>query len=338
MTENRRYVITPGQGIAGLRQERVAMPRPGRGQVLLRMRAFSLNFRDLLMIDGHYPGGAPDAIVPLSDGAGEVVELGEGCSRFAVGDRVCPIFMQSWIGGDMTDADGASALGGAIDGVLAEYVVVDEAGLVAIPAHMDFAQAATLPCAAVTTWNALYGREPITPGSTVMALGTGGVAIWTLQLAKAAGARVVITSSSDAKLERATAMGADHVVNYAATPEWGAAARAFTGGRGIDKIVDSAGPGTMPQSLSALRRGGEIAMVGVIAPGTIDPLAILVGGALVRGVMVGSRRHFEDLGRALEAHRIEPLIDRSFTFDETAEAYEHLRAAQDMGKVVIEMT
>ncbi|MFD2136764.1 NAD(P)-dependent alcohol dehydrogenase [Novosphingobium resinovorum] len=157
----------------------------------------------------------------------------------------------------MTDADGASALGGAIDGVLAEYVVIDEAGLVAIPAYMDFAQAATLPCAAVTTWNALYGREPIAPGSTVMALGTGGVAIWTLQLAKAAGARVAITSSSDAKLERATAMGADHVVNYAATPKWGAAARAFTGGRGIDKIVDSAGPSTMPQSLSALRRGGD---------------------------------------------------------------------------------
>lgn len=337
MSDNRKYVITPGRGIEGLRLERAPVPRPGRGQVLVRMKAFSLNFRDLLMVDGHYPGGTLDAIVPLSDGAGEVAELGEGCTRFAVGERVCPIFMQSWMAGGMTDADGATALGGAIDGVLADYVVVAEAGLVRAPAHLDFAQAATLPCAAVTTWNALYGKEPITPGTTVLALGTGGVAMWTLQLAKAGGARVVVTSSSDAKLERAAAMGADHVVNYAANAEWGRIARGFTES-GVDKVVDSAGPGTMVQSLASLRRGGEIAMVGVLAPGTIDPIAILVGGALVRGVMVGSRRHFEELVTALEAHAITPLIDRTFSFEDAARAYEHLRTGQHMGKVVIEMT
>lgn len=337
MSENGKYLVTPGKGIAGLRLERAPVPKPRRGQVLVRMKAFSLNYRDLLIMDGHYPGGAPGTVVPLSDGAGEIVELGEGCTRFAPGERVCPIFMQSWAGGEMADADGATALGGAIDGVLAEYVVIDETGLVRAPAHMSFAQSATLPCAAVTAWNALYGREPITAGSTVLALGTGGVAIWALQLAKAGGARVVITSSSDAKLERVAALGADHVLNYASNADWGGAARVFTKGRGIDKIVDSAGPGTMPQSLAALRRGGEIAMVGVIAPGTIDPLAILVGGALVRGIMVGSRQHFEDLVRATENHVIVPVIDRSFAFEQAGDAYEHLRAGQHIGKIVIEL-
>lgn len=337
MTNNRVYTIMPGKGTPGISLEERPMPTPGRGQVLLRMKAFSLNFRDLLMADGLYPIAMPEKVVPLSDGAGEIVALGEGCGRFAVGERVCPIFMQSWIGGEMEDADAGSALGGAIDGVLAEYVVVDEAGLVRIPAHMSYAEASTLPCAAVTAWNALYGKEPIQPGSTVLALGTGGVAIWALQLAKAGGAKVIITTSSDAKGERALAMGADHVVNYAKDADWGASVRALTGGRGVDKVVDSAGPGTMAQTMAALRRGGEIAMVGVIAQGTIDPLAILVGGLLVRGIMVGSRQHFEQLASALETHGIEPVIDHSFPFEQAAEAFDHLRKAGHLGKIVIEL-
>ncbi|WP_374413737.1 NAD(P)-dependent alcohol dehydrogenase [Novosphingobium colocasiae] len=337
MTQNRTYTIQPGKGIAGLELEDRPVPTPGRGQVLLRMKAFSLNFRDLLMVDGLYPVAMPERVVPLSDGAGEIVELGEGCNRLAVGDRVCPIFMQSWIGGDMSDADAGSALGGGIDGVLAEYIVVDEAGLVRIPAHMSYADASTLPCAAVTAWNALYGKEPIQPGSTVLTLGTGGVAIWALQLAKAGGAKVIITTSSDAKGERASAMGADHVVNYAKDADWGASVRALTGGRGVDKVVDSAGPGTMAQTMAALRRGGEIAMVGVIAQGTVDPLAILVSGLLVRGIMVGSRQHFENLAAALETHGIAPVIDRSFPFEKAGDAFEYLRKASHLGKVVIEL-
>ena len=332
---SRRWLISPGKGVSGLRVEQVTIPRPGPGQALVRMHAWSLNFRDLLMIDGTYPVGHLRDIVPLSDGAGEIAELGEGCTRFAVGDRVCPIFMQSFLGGDMADADAASALGGAIDGVLADHVVLDERGLVRMPAHMDFAEAATLPCAAVTAWNALYAREPINSGSTVLTLGTGGVAIWTLQLARAAGARVIITSSSDAKLARAAELGADHGINYAADPEWGAAARAFTGGRGVDKIVDSAGSAAMGQNLAALRRCGEIAMVGVLSLGQIDPVGILIGGALVRGIMVGSRNEFEDMVRALEFHRIAPVIDRRFPSSEVAAAFEHLRSGAHFGKVVI---
>jgi hypothetical protein len=329
-------MITPGKGTAGLRSEETAIPRPGPGQALVRMRAWSLNYRDLLMVDGTYPVGHLRDIVPLSDGAGEIVELGAGCTRFAVGERVCPIFMQSLIGGDMADADAASALGGAIDGVLADYVVLDERGLVRIPAHMDFAEAATLPCAAVTAWNALYAREPLRPGASVLTLGTGGVAIWTLQLAHAAGASVIITSSSDAKLARAAELGAAHGINYATNPEWGAAARAFTGGRGVDKVVDSAGSGAMAQGLTALRRCGELAMVGVLTFGQIDPVAILIGGALVRGIMVGSRHDFEELVRALELHQIRPVIDRRFGFAEAGAAYEYLRSGSHFGKVVIE--
>lgn len=333
---NQKYLITPGKGTAGLRIEQAAVPKPGPGQALIRMRAWSLNFRDLMMIDGTYPVGDLRDIVPLSDGAGEIVELGEGCTRFAVGDRVCPIFTQSWLGGDMADGDLANSLGGAIDGVLADYVVLSETGLVKMPAHMDFAEAATLPCAAVTAWNALYAREPLKPGATVLTLGTGGVAIWTLQLAHAAGAKVIITSSSDAKLARAAGLGADHGINYATNSEWGAAARAFTGGRGVDKIVDSAGSAAMGQNLAALRRMGEIAMVGVLSLGEIDPVGILIGGAMVRGVMVGSRGDFEDLVRALEHHQIRPVIDRKFGFDEAGAAFDHLKSGSHFGKVVIE--
>ncbi len=333
---NQRYLIAPGKGTAGMRIERGEIPRPGPGQALIRMRAWSLNFRDLMMVDGTYPVGDLREIVPLSDGAGEIVELGAGCTRFAVGDRVCPIFMQSFIGGDMTDADAGSALGGSIDGVLADYVVLDETGLVRIPAHMDFAEAATLPCAAVTAWHALYAREPINSGSTVLTLGTGGVAIWTLQLARAAGAQIIITSSSDAKLARAADLGATHGINYAANAEWGVAARAFTAGRGVDKIVDSAGSAAMGQNLAALRRYGEIAMVGVLSLGQIDPVGILIGGALVRGVMVGSRQDFEALVRALEQHAIRPVIDRRFGFAEAGAAFDHLRSGSHFGKVVIE--
>lgn len=335
MNEGRQYTIVPGKSEAGLKMTTVPTPGPGPGEVVIEMKAWSLNFRDLMMIDGLYPGGSVQPVVPLSDGAGIVSKVGDGCHKFAPGDRVCPIFMPSWTSGEMVDQDAMSALGGAADGTLRDFGIFPESALVRIPDCLSFAEAATMPCAGVTAWNALYGASPIEPGATVLALGTGGVAIWTMQLAHAAGARIVLTSSSDDKIERVRTMGASQGVNYAKDANWGTAARAHAGPAGFDKIVDSAGPATMSQTLSALRRGGELVMVGVLAPGEIDPTAILIGGARVRGVMVGSREQFEHLARAVQTNDIHPVIDRSFGFEDAAEAYRYLRTQKHIGKVVI---
>ena len=311
-------------------------PRPGRGQVLVRMRAASLNFRDLSVATGKYMmSKLPPNLVPLSDGAGEVVELGEGVTRVRVGDRVAGIFMQSWIGGEMSPEDAGSALGGAIDGVLAEHVVFDERGLVHLPEHLSYEQAATLPCAAVTAWNALFGLQPVGPGQTVLVLGTGGVSVFALQFAHAAGARVIATSSSDEKLARALAMGASDGVNYKAEPEWQAAVRALTAGRGVDHVVEVGGPGTIQRSVGAARSGGVVTLIGVLSRGTLDPLAVFAGGAIIRPIYVGSRQMFEAMNRAIALHRIEPVIDRVFPFEEAREAYVHLKGATHVGKVVV---
>ena len=235
----RLYRLPKHESIDDLTLVEGETPRPGPGQVLVRMRAASLNFRDLAVATGRYMmSKVPPDLVPLSDGAGEVTEIGAGVTRVKVGDRVTPIFMQSWMGGDMEPADGASALGGAIDGVLAEYAVFDERGLVHIPDHLSFEQAATLPCAAVTAWNALTGLHPIVAGQTVLILGTGGVSIFALQFARAAGARVIATSSSDEKLARVQAMGASDGINYKANPEWQAAV-AQVNLRRIQKVVNA---------------------------------------------------------------------------------------------------
>ncbi len=311
-------------------------PRPGRGQVLVRMRAASLNYRDLMVANGKYMLSAlPPDLVPLSDGAGEVVELGAGVSRVAVGDRVCGIFMQSWMGGEMEPADGHSALGGAIDGVLTEYVVFDERGLVHVPAHLSYEQAATLPCAAVTAWNALFGLHPLIAGQSVLVMGTGGVSIFALQFARAAGARVIATSSSDEKLERVRAMGASDGVNYKANPEWQDAVRALTDGRGVDHVVEVGGPGTIQRSVGATRGGGVVTMIGVLTRGTLDPLALFVGGTIIRPIYVGSRQMFEAMNRAIAVNAIVPVVDKVFAFEEAREAYRHLKGATHVGKVVI---
>lgn len=331
----RYYTVEPGKGIDSLQIREADVPQPGRRQVLVRMRAASLNFRDLLISGGAYPVGVPDLVVPLSDGAGEVVAVGADCSRFAAGDRVAGIFMQSWIGGDMEDSDAASALGGAIDGVLSEYRLFEEDGLVRIPEHLSFEDAATLPCAAVTAWNALHGMRGVDAAQTVLLLGTGGVSIFALQLARAAGARVIITSSSDDKLEQARALGADETINYAKTPDWAAKATELTGGRGVDMVVETGGPGTLASSVAATRRGGVVQMIGVLSLGQIDPLPILVRGVTVRGIMVGSREMFDAMNRTIDFHRIKPVINRTFGFDEAQAAYAHLQSANHVGKVVI---
>jgi len=332
----RLYRLPTHTGIDDLTLGTAEMPVCGRGQVLVRMRAASLNFRDLAVATGRYMLSAlPPDLVPLSDGAGEVVELGAGVTRVAIGDRVMPIFMQGWLGGRMNPAHGATALGGAIDGVLTEYAVFDAEGLVPIPAHLSFEQAACLPCAALTAWNALFGLQPLQPGQTVLILGTGGVSIFALQFARAAGARVIATSSSDAKLARVRALGASDGVNYTTTPEWQTEIRALTGGQGVDHVVEVGGPGTLGRSLGAVRHGGVVTLIGILTFGQIDPMLIFGAGAIVRPIYVGSREMFEAMCAAIVLHRIEPVIDRVFAFAEAPAAYRHLKGQTHLGKVVV---
>lgn len=332
----RLYRLPRHTGFDDLTLTQADPPRPGPGQVLVRMHAASLNFRDLAVATGKYFLSAlPPDLVPLSDGAGEVVETGLGVDRVKTGDRVAGIFMQSWLGGAQEPAHGLSALGGAINGVLAEYVVFDQNGLVHVPPHLSYEQAATLPCAAVTAWNALTTLHPVLAGQTVLVLGTGGVSVFALQFAHAAGARVIATSSSDAKLERARALGASDGVNYKQVPEWQAAVRELTGGAGVDHVVEVGGPGTLQRSIAATRLGGSVSLIGVLTRGQIDPLPILGGGVIVRGVYVGSRQMFEAMNRAISLHRIVPVIDRVFAFEQAREAYDTLKAATHVGKIVI---
>jgi NADPH:quinone reductase-like Zn-dependent oxidoreductase len=316
----------------------VEVPRPGRGQVLVRMRAASLNFRDLMIATGRSARGAPlPDLVPLSDGAGEVVELGPEVTRVTVGDRVAGCFMQSWLGGEISPDDAASSLGGAIHGVLVEYRLFDQQGLVKLPEHLSFEEGATLPCAALTAWNALFhGPKPLTVGQSVLVLGTGGVSVFALQFAHAAGALVIATSSSDGKLAQAKALGAAAGVNYRAHPEWQTAVRELTGGRGVDHVVEVGGPGTLPRSIEAARQGGHIHLIGVLSGGgTLDPSVVLRRGVVLRGIYVGSRQMFEAMNQAIALHRITPVIDRVFDFEDVKAAYRHLQGQGHFGKVVI---
>ncbi len=304
-------------------------PVPGAGEVLVRLRAASLNFRDLAILNGKYIGGpvARDT-VPLSDGAGEVVDVGPDVTSFAAGDRVVATFTQG------ADHD---ALGSPLDGVLREYAAFAADGLVKMPDHLDFETAATLPCAGVTAWNALFEGRPLKPGETVLTLGTGGVSLFALQLAKLAGARVIITSSSDGKLERARQLGADDTVNYTRTPDWEQAVLELTGGRGVDHLVEVAAPATLPKSYQAIGPGGEISLIGVLtrSEGDLAPYPLMLKRATLRGIFVGHREHLVALARAVAVNRMVPVVDRVFNFDAAPEAYAFLKAARHFGKVVI---
>lgn len=312
-------------------------PRPGPGHVRIRVRAASLNHRDLMIADGTYGrGGVRFPLVPLSDGAGEVVEVGPGVSRLRIGDRVAGSFFQRWVDGPFGEAAAASALGGAIDGMLVEEVVLEEAGAVKFPAALSFEEAATLPCAAVTAWVGLR-QGGLSAGQSVLAMGTGGVSIFVLQLAKAAGARVLLTSSSDEKLARGRALGADETVNYRKTPDWDRVAREWTGGRGVDQLLEVGGGGTLPTSLRAVREGGHVSLVGLLT-GTragLDEARRNDRGVRVDSVYVGSVRHFEELNAELARAELRPVIDRVFPFEEARAAYEYLRSGAHFGKVVI---
>jgi len=309
----------------------------GPTKVRVRVRAVSLNFRDLGMARGARKRSRP--VVPVSDGAGEVIAVGEKVNRRKVGDRVAANFFPTWIDGELGETHHANALGGSIDGMLREEVVLDEQAWVTIPEHLSFEEAATLPCAGVTAWNALFEAARLQPGDTVLVQGTGGVSIFALQLARAAGATVILTSSSDAKRERARLLGAAHTIDYRATPAWGEAARNWTGGRGVDIGIEVGGPGTFDQTVAALRFGGTVSILGVLTgtKGEINTYAVFYKVARIHGVYVGSVRMFEALNRALEAATLQPIIDQVFPFEEARAAYEHLASGAHFGKVVIRL-
>lgn len=332
----KRYVIDGTFSIDALRLEESDPPRPECGQVLVRIRAVSLNFRDLLMISGNYSRNLKLPLIPLSDGAGEVVEIGEGVTRWKVGDRVIPTFFQNWPAGRLTADVPASALGGALDGVLCEYAVFDEHGLVRLPRHLSFEEGATLPCAGVTAWNCLYSGH-LACGDTVLVLGSGGVSTFALLLAKAAGARVIATSGSDAKAIRLKEYGASDVINYRNEPQWEKRVLELTDGGGVDIVVEVGGAGTLTQSIKATRLGGHISLIGVLAGqrGEVNPLPAVMKGIRIHGIYVGSREMFEAMNRVITLHSIRPVVDRVFAFDQAREAFRHLESGAHIGKVVI---
>ncbi len=312
-------------------------PSPAPGQALVRMRAVSLNYRDLLMINGVYGRATPLPLTPFSDGCGVVEAVGEGVTRVRVGDRVATLFFQDWITGKPTLAGLMSALGMPIPGAGRELAAFSQDGLSLVPEFPTDEQVSTLPCAALTAWRALFEDARLEPGDTVLLQGTGGVSIFGLQFAKAAGYRTIITSSSDAKLERARALGADEAINYRTTPDWGAAARALTGGRGVDFVMEVGGGGTLTQSLKATALSGHIAVIGVLG-GAAEPLSMgtmISTGAKLQGVSVGSRTMFEAMCRAIEARRIAPVVDKVYPFTEAVAALEAMRAGDHFGKIVL---
>jgi len=310
-------------------------PQPGPGEVLVRVHAVSINYRDLLMVKGLYNPKMKLPRIPCSDGAGEVAAIGEGVTRWKPGDRVTGIFMQNWLDGPLTPAKAKGALGGDIDGMLAEYVVLRDTGLVRLPEHLSFAEGATLPCAAVTAWNAL-AAERLKPGATILILGTGGVSIFALQLARMMGMRVLGISGSAAKLKRARALGLDAGLNYRETPAWERWAMEQTGGEGVDLVVEVGGVGTLPRSLGAIRMGGVIAQIGVLA-GNAEPLPlalILHKQARIQGIYVGSRKDFEEMNKAIALTGLHPIAE-SFPWSQVREVMTRMEQAAHFGKLVL---
>ncbi|MGR3343169.1 MAG: zinc-dependent alcohol dehydrogenase family protein [Paracoccaceae bacterium] len=309
--------------------------KPAAGDVLVRVRASSINYRDYLNVLDPVGRGIAMPRTPNSDAAGEVVEVGSGVLRFAPGDRVMGTFFQRWIGGGISADAMASALGGALDGVLAEYVVLDENGLVAMPPHLTFQEASTLPCAALTAWHSLAEMGRLTAGETVLLLGTGGVSIMALQFAVMSGAKVIITSSSDEKLARAKAMGAWQTINYRTQPDWEKPVLDMTGGRGVDHVVEVGGAGTVQRSVAAVRVGGTIAMIGVLTEGTLNATAVMRKSIRLQGIYVGSRSMFENMNRAIAAHEMRPVVDRIFPLEEARAAFHCMGEAGHFGKIVV---
>lgn len=332
------YEIQEAFGLENLNQTERTDPTAGPGQVLIKVKAVSINFRDILMVRGHYNPRQPLPLIPFSDGAGEVVAIGEGVTRFEVGDRVANCFFQGWPDGTPTPENvTGTSMGSPLDGMLTELVALNEEGVVKLPEHLSFEEGATLPCAAVTAWSCLFRHGSLKPGDTVLALGTGGVSIFTLQLAKMAGAKVIITSSSDEKLARAKELGADHGVNYKEDEKWAKAVRKLTGGRGVDHVVEVGGVGTLDNSLKSTRMGGHVSLVGILSGGQaqVNLTSVLMNDIRVQGVFVGPRKCFEDLNAALTTHQIKPVVDKTFAYTDARDAIEYVANGSHFGKVVI---
>src|ERR1700691_6045880 len=326
-----------GAGIEALTRVDLPEPKPQHRQVVVKVGACSLNFRDLGIVRGTYRMPVRDKIVPLSDGAGEVVEVGAGVTRVKVGDKVAGCFFQRWPGGEPSPQVQASALGGSIDGMLADYAVLEEDGVVKIPEHLSVEEGATLPCAAVTVWHAMMNHAKVIAGQTMLLQGTGGVSIFGLQFAHAMGIAAIIISSSDDKLKRAKALGAACTINYKTTPDWEKAAVEFTGGRGVDHVVEVGGANTLTKSFGAIRSGGKNSMIGGLSGGAteLNPGLIFSKRANVQGISVGSAEMVEAMNAAITANKIKPVIDRVFGFDEAPAAYKHMASGAHFGKIVI---
>lgn len=312
-------------------------PQPQATEVKVKFHAASLNYRDLMMIKGAYNPRLKTPLVPFSDGAGEVTEIGEAVTKFKVGDRVMPIFMQSWIDGAIDATKAKTALGGDLDGVLREFGAFDESGLVCIPDHFSYEEAATLPCAAVTAFHALYESCGIKPDSTVLLQGTGGVSIFALQLASVLGCRIIITSSSDEKLERAKELGATDFINYKTTEDWDKKVLELTEKRGVDTVVEVGGAGTMQKSVNAAKVGGHVAVIGVLSgKGEFNPTSLLMKSVRLQGIFVGSKQMFEDMNRLLCSYtHLKPVIDKTFNFDEVKDALKYMESGSHFGKIAL---
>ncbi|MGM4914144.1 zinc-dependent alcohol dehydrogenase family protein [Rhizobium sp. 768_B6_N1_8] len=332
-------VLTEAGSLDNLTLQKRPMPQPQRQEILIRVKATALNYRDLEIAQGHYHTAFGLPLIPLSDGVGEVIAVGRDVTRFKIGDRVCSTFWQRWTGGSFRMAEPSYQRGGPLDGLLSEYAILDEQAAVFAPRNLSDIEASTLPCAAVTAWQALVTEGHIRAGETVLVQGTGAVSLFALQFARASGARVIVTSSSDEKLERAKGLGAFGGINYRRTPEWSAAVLDMTDGRGVDHIIEVGGPKSFEQSLKAASRRGQINVIGYLGgiQGTINPLDIFRKQIDVRGIPVGSRESFEAMNRAIEALDLKPVIDRVFDWTDVANSMRYFSAASRFGKVVLQL-
>ena len=333
----RAYRFDSFDSLDELRVRDEADPQPQRGEVLVRVHAVSLNFRDIAMLRGRYPRKCVPGLIPVSDAAGEIVAVGDGVEAFKIGDRVIGAFHPRWFGGEMPSTIASDSYGAENDGWLCELKAVSQEAVVRLPDALTYEEASTLPCAGLTAWTALLGPMPVRAGHTVLVQGSGGVSIFALQLARAVGATVIATTSSAAKADRLKGLGAAEVVNYVDDPAWGKSVRALTGGRGVDRVVEVGGPGTIAQSLRAVALGGEIASIGFLStenPG-IDFFQLKMSGASFRNITVGDRAGLLDLSRAVAATALKPIVDRVFDFDQAREAFSHLERGAHLGKIVI---
>jgi NADPH:quinone reductase-like Zn-dependent oxidoreductase len=333
----REYQLVSLDGPSGLRFVEKHSPAVGPRQIKMRVHAASLNYRDLMVVSGAYNPKQKLPLVPLSDAAGEILEVGDDAAPWKVGQRVATCFFDNWVAGTMTPAAQKTARGGAIDGVLAEEIVVNTTGLVAVPDHLSWEEAACLPCAGLTAWHAVVEVGQTKPGDTVLLLGTGGVSLFALQFAKLAGARVIITSSSDEKLEHARRLGADETINYKSHPDWEKQVRKHTDDRGVDLVVEVGGPGTLAKSMQACRVNGTIALIGVLSDpqSAVNPIPVLMNAIRLQGIYVGNRMMFEDMNRAVAHAELQPVVDRVFGFEEVPEAMQYQASGSHFGKVAI---